>query len=91
MSKNRYYVYMLRCKDNSLYTGWTTDVRRRLSEHNEGIGGKYTRAKRPVKLAYVEETASKQDAMKREYAIKQLLKGEKEEICKGWMDLTASR
>ncbi len=81
-----YYVYMVRCKDNSLYTGWTTDPKRRTKEHNEGKGAKYTRSKRPVKLVYVEETSTKQEAMRREYAIKQLQKVEKEEICKNGLD-----
>lgn len=77
---------MVRCKDNSLYTGWTTDVKRRTKEHNEGVGAKYTRSKRPVKLVYVEETSTKQEAMRREYAIKQLKKVEKEKICKNWLN-----
>ena len=81
-----YYVYMVRCKDNSLYTGWTTDPKRRTKQHNEGKGAKYTCSKRPVKLVYVEETSTKQEAMRREYAIKQLRKVEKEEICKNWLD-----
>lgn len=75
-----YYVYMLRCKDDSLYTGWTTDIKRRTKEHNDGVGGKYTRSKRPVKLVYLEETSTKQEAMKREYAIKQLTKTKKENM-----------
>lgn len=81
-----YYVYMVRCKDNSLYTGWTTDPKRRAKEHNKGKGAKYTRSRRPVKLVYVEETSTKQEAMKREYAIKQLQKVEKEKISKNWLD-----
>lgn len=75
-----YYVYMLRCKDDSLYTGWTTDIKRRTKEHNDGVGGKYTRSKRPVKLVYLEETSTKQEAMKREYAIKQFTKTKKENM-----------
>ncbi|MPW26704.1 GIY-YIG nuclease family protein [Alkalibaculum sp. M08DMB] len=75
-----YYVYMLRCKDNSLYTGWTTDIKRRLEEHNEGIGGKYTRARLPVRLVHQETLPTKQEAMKREYAIKQLKKYIKEKL-----------
>jgi len=75
-----FYVYMLRCRDNSLYTGWTTDVGRRTEEHNKGIGGKYTRARLPVSLVYIENMATKQDAMKREYAIKQFSKSKKEKM-----------
>ncbi len=72
------YVYMLRCKNNSLYTGWTTDLERRIKEHNKGIGSKYTRANRPVELVYFEELEDKCEATKREYAIKQLTKEKKE-------------
>lgn len=75
-----FYVYMLRCKDNSLYTGWTTDVMRREKEHNKGIGGKYTRSRLPVRLVFFEEVSSKEEALKREYAIKQLDKKQKEEM-----------
>lgn len=72
------YVYMVRCKNNSLYTGWTTDLERRINEHNKGTGSKYTRANRPVELVYFEEINDKVTASKREYAIKQLPKSEKE-------------
>ncbi|MFZ7121875.1 MAG: GIY-YIG nuclease family protein [Eubacteriaceae bacterium] len=77
-----FYVYMLRCNDNSLYTGWTTDLDRRLKEHNKGTGAKYTRAKLPVKLVYHEQLNSKSDAIKREYQIKQLKKIQKEKLVK---------
>lgn len=75
-----FYVYMLRCNDNSLYTGWTMDLDRRLKEHNKGTGAKYTRAKLPVKLVYHEQLNSKSDAIKREYQIKQLKKIQKEKL-----------
>ncbi|WP_425446630.1 GIY-YIG nuclease family protein [Dethiothermospora halolimnae] len=78
------YVYILRCKDNSLYTGWTTDIDRRVKEHNSGKGAKYTRARRPVKLAYYEEHNNKSNAAKREYEIKQFSKKKKEELVKGF-------
>lgn len=71
------YVYMLGCADGSIYTGWTTDLERRVAMHNAGEGAKYTRSRRPVKLVYFEEFAEKSDALKREYAIKQLSRGEK--------------
>jgi len=76
------YVYIIRCRNNSLYTGWTTDLERRIKEHNEGIGSKYTRANGPVKLVYFEEMESKIKAMKREYEIKQLPKEKKELLIK---------
>ena len=74
------YTYILRCKDGSLYTGWTTDLERRVQEHNQGVGAKYTKSRRPVTLVYYEEYETKADAMRREYAIKQLSKKKKEEL-----------
>ncbi len=66
------YVYLLRCADGSLYTGWTTDPKRREQAHNAGRGAKYTRSRRPVELVYTEQLPSKQDALRREAQIKQL-------------------
>ena len=77
------FVYIIRCKDNSLYTGWTTDLKRRIKEHNNGTGAKYTRGRYPVKLVYCEEVKSKEEAAKREYEIKQLSKEQKEKIITG--------
>ena len=71
------YTYILKCSDNTFYTGWTTDLNRRLTAHNSGKGAKYTRNRLPVTLVYYEEFQTKQDAMKREYAIKQLSRQEK--------------
>ncbi|WP_410765952.1 GIY-YIG nuclease family protein [Haloferax sp. DFSO60] len=67
-----HFVYMVECSDGSLYTGYTTDVERRVSEHNAGTGAKYTRGRTPVELVHVEEYDSKSAAMSREYEIKQL-------------------
>ena len=74
------YTYMLQCSDGTYYTGWTNDLDRRVRTHNEGKGGKYTRSRRPVKLVYYEEHETKQDAMRREWEIKQLDREEKEEL-----------
>ena len=72
------YTYMMKCADGTLYTGWTTSVEKRLKAHNEGKNGaKYTKAKRPVELVYYEGYATKEEAMSREYAIKQLTRKEK--------------
>lgn len=71
------YTYILKCSDGTLYTGWTNDLDRRLEAHNSGKGAKYTKTRRPVTLAYYEEFETKELAMKREYAIKQLRKKEK--------------
>ena len=76
----KHYVYILRCADGTLYTGWTTDPERRLRTHNSGRGAKYTRARRPVELVYIEEYDDKIEAQRREYAIKQLTRAEKEKL-----------
>ena len=67
-----HYIYIVRCADGTLYTGWTTDLARRIAAHNAGTGAKYTRARRPVTLLYHETFSTKEDALRREYAIKQL-------------------
>lgn len=72
-----YYVYILRCKDKTLYTGYSDDVYRRLKAHNDGKGAKYTKARRPCKLVYFEEYETKSEAMSREYAIKRLSRQDK--------------
>ena len=74
------YVYILRCKDNSLYTGWCRDLDERIKKHNSGKGAKYTRAKGPCKLVYYEEISNKSEALKREIAIKKLSKTKKEDL-----------
>lgn len=71
------YVYILKCGDNSLYTGWTNNLERRIKIHSEGKGAKYTKARLPVELAYYEEYEEKSIAMKREYGIKKLTRREK--------------
>lgn len=71
------YTYMLRCADGSLYTGWTNHLKKRVEVHQQGKGGKYTRARLPVELVYFEIFATKEEAMRREYAIKQLTRSQK--------------
>ncbi len=71
------YTYILVCRDGSLYTGWTNDLEKRVKAHNEGRGAKYTRSHRPVKLAYFESFATKEEALVREAAIKKLTRKEK--------------
>lgn len=71
------YIYIVECRDGTLYTGWTTDIKRRIKEHNQGIGSKYTHARLPVVLKYVEEFETKQEAMKRECEIKRLSRDKK--------------
>ncbi|MCB6201274.1 GIY-YIG nuclease family protein [Extibacter muris] len=76
------YTYILKCKDGTLYTGWTNDLEKRLNAHNCGKGSKYTRMRRPVELVYYEEYVSKNEAMSREYAIKHMKRKEKEGLLK---------
>jgi putative endonuclease len=67
-----HFVYIIKCKDNTLYTGWTTDVAARVNAHNEGAGAKYTKGRGPVTLIHTEAFESKSDALRREMAIKKL-------------------
>ena len=71
------YTYILKCSDNTLYTGWTNNLEKRIKDHNDGKGAKYTKARRPVELVYYEIFETKEDATKREYAIKQLTRTQK--------------
>ena len=77
----RYFTYILQCNDDTLYTGITTDVNRRVKEHNSSSkGAKYTKVRRPVTLVYTEELEDRSSACKREYAIKQLSRDEKKAL-----------
>lgn len=71
------YTYIVLCNDGSLYTGWTTDLDRRVLAHNRGEGARYTRSRRPVRLVYYEEHETRQEAMSREAKIKRLTRKEK--------------
>lgn len=77
-----HFVYMVHCVDGTLYTGYATDVEKRIREHNGEVNVKaaarYTRGRRPVTLVYTESCSTRSDALKREHAIKQLTRGEKE-------------
>ena len=77
---SKHYVYILKCCDGSFYTGYTTDPVRRTNVHNSGKGAKYTRARLPVELIYTEAFDDKADALRMEYAIKQLTRSEKEKL-----------
>ncbi|OLS02539.1 GIY-YIG nuclease family protein [Tissierella creatinophila] len=78
-----FYVYILRCNDNTLYTGFTVDLERRIKTHNKGMGAKYTRGRLPVELVYKEEYKTKSEALKREYTLKKLNRIQKLKIIKG--------
>ena len=79
----KHYVYILRCADGTFYTGYTTDPERRTRVHNSGKGAKYTRSRTPVELIHTEEFEDKREAQRREYAIKQLTRAEKEQLIEG--------
>ncbi|MTT32969.1 GIY-YIG nuclease family protein [Terrilactibacillus sp. BCM23-1] len=72
-----YSVYILKCSDGTLYTGYTTNIEKRIQVHESGKGAKYTRSRLPVQLVYKETLKTKSEAMKREYAIKQLRRKQK--------------
>lgn len=78
------FVYMLRCKDGSLYTGWTNDLEHRLAMHNSGRGAKYTRGRGPLVLVYSEELPDKEAALRRECAIKKLRREQKLALLQTW-------
>ncbi|MFH1534197.1 MAG: GIY-YIG nuclease family protein [Nitrospirota bacterium] len=84
MSKS--YVYIVRCNDGTLYTGYTTDLKKREAKHNEGNGAHYTRIRRPIKIVYSEEFETKSEAMKREYQIKCLKREDKERLVEPVLD-----
>ena len=84
---NLSYVYILLCKDDTLYTGWTVDLDKRVKTHNRGKASKYTRGRLPVQLVYYEEFEDKIQAQKREYAIKQLKRKDKLKLIDSFMKI----
>ncbi|MCR4749245.1 MAG: GIY-YIG nuclease family protein [Lachnospiraceae bacterium] len=76
----RYYTYIVRCADDTFYTGYTTDVEKRIDMHNASKGAKYTRGRLPVSLVYFEEHENKHDALSREWHIKRMTRSQKEEL-----------
>ena len=80
LDNDQHYVYVVRCSDDSLYTGYTTDVDRRIQEHNDGEGAKYTRGRNPVELVHVEGYSSREEAMSHEHEIKQMTRTHKLEL-----------
>lgn len=80
------FVYMLRCKDGSLYTGWTNDLVHRLAMHRSGRGAKYTRGRGPLELVYTEELADKESALRRECAIKAMPRAKKLLLASAWTE-----
>ncbi len=84
METTKHYFYVLLCKDDSYYGGYTTDLSRRLKEHNAGIGAKYThpKSRRPLQMIHAEAFATRSQATKAEYAFKQLSRSQKESYLK---------
>jgi putative endonuclease len=80
------YCYILQCADGTFYTGWTTDPERRVTQHNKGVGAKYTSTRRPVKLVYLETHPNRTEAMKREVAIKKMKRLQKSELVKKYAE-----
>lgn len=79
----KYYAYILECSDRTYYTGYTTDVEKRIDVHNAGKGAKYTRARLPVTLKYVRSFSTKREAMQYEWSIKQLTRAQKQQLMEG--------
>lgn len=77
-----HYTYMLRCADNTIYSGYAVDPEARLEKHNSGKGAKYTRARRPVRLVYYEKHENKSEALRREIELKKLTRIQKEDLIK---------
>ena len=77
------FIYIVQCSDGTLYTGWTNDLDKRMKAHNEGRGAKYTRARRPVELVYSEIFETKEEALRREYAIKRMTRAQKIKLIEG--------
>ena len=75
--ENKHFVYILQCKDKTLYTGYTTDIERRLKMHESGKGAKYTRGRGPFEIVYLEESPTKSAALQREHEIKKLCRADK--------------
>lgn len=80
MEDHEHIVYMLKCKDNTLYTGYTNDLEKRLKMHTSGKGAKYTRGRGPFQVVFIEKFPSKEAALKKEYQIKQLSRKRKFEL-----------
>lgn len=84
MDEKKFYTYLLLTENNTYYCGYTDDINKRYQKHLEGVGAKYTRANKPVKIAFLESFATKTEAMKEEYRIKHLSRKEKEILVKNY-------
>ncbi|WP_047383647.1 MULTISPECIES: GIY-YIG nuclease family protein [unclassified Cetobacterium] len=84
--EKKWYIYILRCENNSLYTGITTDVERRFKQHQSGKGAKYTKVNKPIKISAIFERENRSEATREEIRIKALTKAQKELLCKNYLD-----
>jgi putative endonuclease len=84
------FVYIVECADQTLYTGWTTNIERRLKAHNAGRGAKYTQQRGPVRLVYSEELPNRGAALKREMQIKRMSRAEKLKLIEGYIQILAA-
>lgn len=84
MQENKFFVYILLCEDQTLYTGYTNHLEKRVSAHQNGKGAKYTRGRRPVHLVYWEKQPDKSSALKREAQIKRLSRSQKQKLIADW-------
>lgn len=82
MENNTHFLYILKCKDGSYYTGYTNDLEKRFKKHEEGKGAKYTRGRGPLKLVFQQAFPTKQEAMRMEFAVKKLNRAQKERMIK---------
>jgi len=85
------FTYIAQCADGSYYTGWTTDLEKRIAAHNEGRGARYTRSRRPIRLAYWEEHRDRRDAMRREAVIRRFSHDVKKEICEEFQHILKTK
>lgn len=85
------YMYIVECRDKTLYTGWTNDLERRVKAHNAGQGAKYTRSRRPVRLCYWEAFATREEAMRREAQVKRMRRAEKMALIARFLDRAEKR
>jgi putative endonuclease len=83
MEDHKHYLYVLECSDATFYAGYTTNIERRIKQHNDGKGAKYTRGRTPVNCIFFEEYPTKREAMQAEYAFKQLSRENKERYMRG--------
>lgn len=84
MEQEQNYTYLVQCADGSLYCGWTNHLEARIQAHNSGNGAKYTRSRRPVRMVYYEVFETRQEAMRREWEVKQLTRKEKLALIAEW-------